>query len=123
MGQLSNESRVTFGCVMAKVRDNESEKNKENLQDEVGFSFCYTSDNGSNGLTSTLEMRELTNSGFFLVAVTQFDVDDPKKLYVWLLRRISDRIRSAFANTALDLVHNALSDLVVNQGRGAGKMC
>jgi len=123
MEQVTNEPLVTFGCVMGKVRDNESDNISENLQDEVSFSFCYTSDNENDGLTFTSEMDELINGGYFLVAVAQFYVNDPKKFCVWVSRRFSAHFQSAFASATRDLVRVALSKLVINQGQGAGRMC
>ena len=123
MQQLRNASLVTFGCVMAKVSDNQLEKIAETLQEEVEFSFCYTTDNDSNGLTVTPQMRDLTNSGYFLVAVTQFDVNDLTKFKVWISRLTSQRFGSALVSTVRDLVDSALSDLIANQSPDAGRMC
>lgn len=124
MQQLRNASRITYGCVLAKVCDNDdSEKIMENLQDKVALCFCYTTDNDSNGLTVTSQMRELACKGYFLVAIAKLDVNDLTKFDVWMSRRTSERIGSEFISAVRDLVDSALSDLLANQSGDAGWMC
>jgi hypothetical protein len=121
MQNFRNASRVTFGCVMAKARNNASENSTEYLKGGVKLSFCYTDDD-SNGLKVTSQMRELTNSGYFLVGIAQFDVNDPFKSTVWMSRLTSERIGSAFVSTVRDLVDSALYDLVANRSSDAGRI-